>query len=810
MVRVVLKGNQIYIDGKPALIQAAALHYAYLPHPDLWSLVLLRLRVAGFNTVVLPIPWSYHSPAPGFYDFTGPRDLGYLLDAIEAAGLWLVVAPGPWVGADLDAGGLPSWLLQIPNAWPVLMDNGQIPVAFLRQVWEWWSHLIPFFQKRQNLLFWLADAGIDTHQDIYQQAFQQIAAHLEIPVILGNSQAGLETVISICGGTSLVVSGGGQNCHSADTQQITAVPLAAGEVLAEGALAYVVNPSHSGVIWGYWSGPGIGTQAGVGALIEEGVGIASDYYTMRCLLLATESLGQYLTVAQATNNLYPSDPNYLLAARKSEQTSVAFLGSVNRDPCDVSLSFPDKDGLLTTSPVPLPRNALRILPLNQPIAGGVLLFTSLELVLQIKVSGRYLLVFSNVAGGDILLSDDFRVLHSRGPIQTHKTEDGLAISFEKSRLASVLLSAFEEPLQILVLSPQLAARVWPLDDAWRTTPTYPAVWEPDSESPARGLVIGPELVLPQADGGFRYGVTDKGFGYRWGPWRGSDPNTWLSPFTWRSPQFPGMVALSDWESRPGAVEVLPDYDDAGWQRVPAGGPLAMEVFKLYQGFVWYRGHFLGHANSVTLTICHACDVFLNGEHIATLNETAGVENPTPKTLPLPTRLLQAENVLTVLVENLGRSQDPLKAPRPHGLLACKLDTGVPITWRIRGGLSGERSIQGFPGFADWELVPENGKSYVTWHRTTFALNLSETLEIPYFLEVDHVPAEALIFLNGQLVGHYWESRGLQHRFWLPQGVLRQQGENELLIAQWTRGGQPGLGHVQLATGTPYYWYQHPG
>jgi hypothetical protein len=129
-----------------------------------------------------------------------------------------------------------------------------------------------------------------------------------------------------------------------------------------------------------------------------------------------------------------------------------------------------------------------------------------------------------------------------------------------------------------------------------------------------------------------------------------------------------------------------------------------------------------------------------------------------------------------------------------------------VRWRLRGGLSGERRVQGFPGYADWDLVPQDGDPHITWHRTTFDLALPEDVEVPLFLALEQVPARALIYLNGQLIGDHWESRGPRRRFWLPEGVLKRRGENDVLIAQWTRGMKPGLGAVRLEAGPVYQWY----
>jgi hypothetical protein len=503
---------------------------------------------------------------------------------------------------------------------------------------------------------------------------------------------------------------------------------------------------------------------------------------------------------------------------------VAVLRSINVGSGETRLSLPlgpdpqaptvgakRPPAMVTSAPVTLPPDAARVLPVNWPIQGGLLRMTNLPVTLRISVAGRAMLALLNEVGGDVLLSDDFRVRHARGPVRTQRTAEGLAVRFEKARVASLLLTGLDGPLQLLALAPHLARRVWPLDDTWRITPTYAAAWAPGPEDPARGLVIGPELVLPRADGSFDYLVVDRGAGYRWGPWRGSDPNTWLAPLIWRTPRNVHVPELTAWASRAAAPECLPDYDDHAWRRVPSGSPLAMEAFELYEGFVWYRGYFDGEAQAVTLTFRHACDLFLNGVHLATLDALpdAGEDDLTPRTVVLPPDALAdagVPNVLAVLVESLGRAQDPDLARSPHGLIACHVEGGRAVRWRVRGGLSGERRVQGFPGYADWDLVPQDGDSHITWHRATFAMALPDGVEVHLSLALEQVPARALIFLNGQLIGDHWESRGPRRRFWLPEGLLKRRGTNEVLIAQWTRGMAPGLGAVRLEAGPVYQWY----
>jgi hypothetical protein len=545
--------------------------------------------------------------------------------------------------------------------------------------------------------------------------------------------------------------------------------------------------------------------------LGEGGELTPAYANARRLALTVETLGRALILGKEAHDLRATHPAYLYATRSWGEVTVAFLRAAGLPEGDTRLSLSAGQAAVTTPPIPVPEGALRVFPLRWPIAGGTLHYTTLEPLLRATVSGRELLLLRNEAGGELLLSSDFRPRHARGAASVDREEAGVVVRIEPGRIASVLLDGPEETLQLLALEPPLDARVWPLDAAWRTSPAPSPSWAPDPEDPARGLVIGPELVVPFADGEFACLTKEGGMGYRWGPWQGSDPHTWLAPFTWSAPPPVEVPELGPWETRAAAVEMAPAYDDRGWEVVPRHTSLAMEAHGIQSGCAWYRGRFAGPASSVALAFRHACDLFLNGQHIASLNvppEDPERDPPVSTTIALPPRLVREEgNVLAALVESLGHRESFSEAALPHGLLSCALEGAGEVVWRVRGGLSGELQVQGFSGFADWALVPEGGDPHVTWHRTGFSLQFPSQVEASLFLMLERVPARAFIFLNGQLVGRYWEARGPQHRFWLPEGVLRTDGENELLVAQWTRGASPELGVVRLEVGTVRAWHR---
>ncbi|XP_048809261.1 beta-galactosidase-1-like protein isoform X3 [Lagopus muta] len=97
-------------DGVPFRYVSGSVHYARVPRPA-WRDRLLRLYMAGLNAVQVYVPWNYHEPQPGVYDFTGERDVEAFLDLAAELGLLVILRPGPYICAEWEMGGLPAWLL---------------------------------------------------------------------------------------------------------------------------------------------------------------------------------------------------------------------------------------------------------------------------------------------------------------------------------------------------------------------------------------------------------------------------------------------------------------------------------------------------------------------------------------------------------------------------------------------------------------------------------------------------------------------------------------------------------------------------
>uniref|UniRef100_A0A8C1TK85 Beta-1,3-glucuronyltransferase 1 (glucuronosyltransferase P) b n=1 Tax=Cyprinus carpio TaxID=7962 RepID=A0A8C1TK85_CYPCA len=106
-----VNSSQFTLGGKPFRILGGSLHYFRLPRAY-WMDRMVKMKACGLNTLTVDVPWSLHQPEKGELRFQGGLDIESFLHLAAEVGLWVILRPGPYIGSDLDLGGLPSWLLR--------------------------------------------------------------------------------------------------------------------------------------------------------------------------------------------------------------------------------------------------------------------------------------------------------------------------------------------------------------------------------------------------------------------------------------------------------------------------------------------------------------------------------------------------------------------------------------------------------------------------------------------------------------------------------------------------------------------------
>ncbi|KAM6946329.1 beta-galactosidase-1-like protein 2 [Aplochiton taeniatus] len=106
--------SQFTLEGEPFLILGGSIHYFRVPRAY-WQDRLLKMKACGLNTLTTYVPWNLHEPERGVINFKDQLDLVAYIKLAAELGLWVILRPGPYICAEWDLGGLPSWLLRDRN-----------------------------------------------------------------------------------------------------------------------------------------------------------------------------------------------------------------------------------------------------------------------------------------------------------------------------------------------------------------------------------------------------------------------------------------------------------------------------------------------------------------------------------------------------------------------------------------------------------------------------------------------------------------------------------------------------------------------
>ncbi len=108
------RDGQFLMNGEPYTVISGAIHY-FRTRPEDWEDRLLKLKACGFNTVETYCCWNLHERKEGSFDFSDMLDISRFIEIAERLELNIILRPGPYICAEWDFGGLPSWLLKYPH-----------------------------------------------------------------------------------------------------------------------------------------------------------------------------------------------------------------------------------------------------------------------------------------------------------------------------------------------------------------------------------------------------------------------------------------------------------------------------------------------------------------------------------------------------------------------------------------------------------------------------------------------------------------------------------------------------------------------
>ncbi len=805
------------VGGQPRLLLCGGLHYFRIP-PEEWRDRLLLTRLAGFNMVETPIPWSLHQPTKDEWRVDGPADLARFLDLCHEQKLLALVRIGPYVNAALSRGGLPAWLGDDPKL--TIRSSNEL---FLDAVRQYWAKLLPLLADHQVPRGPIALVQIeDTYRGPDDRYLPRLcdevnSSGLRVPFVLSD----------------LNPAKGFQQASVPDTQVYATTelmpegPLLWGErrrpfdafadLVLEGIAKGVDGFNHSmwaaGTNLALLPGSNFPTrfEAATSGLLEGGGGSAVFAQAKQANWFA-RAFEPLLTQATALANhpvLDQSKRAALIAHGRSDgQATLLFL---KRRVGTGDLALKDPATGLAAS-LPTDANQFRHVALNFPLTPKTTLAFSTAQVFAIPPTpGRCTLVIYAPPNAEAAMAfhteERPEVRAGADAFTWNETAKHLVLRWRcaaKGERKDFVFQA-DVPVHVIAIEESLLPLTWVLEGAgvlvgassvgeW-TAGDKPTV---ELRLPTRRLHYALTFYPTGTAAGVApaKGITDVKHDPAAGRIDCSLDLDLMEPLA---------LFLRKWEAADALAEAAPDFDDSAWRETLRPEPMGDAPHG------WYRCRFdapKAAARKLILDdLADSATVYLNGQCVGQSPTKRLIDGPRGFAQPahFDLALKPGENVLAILLKNWGCYRNtssygvPLNAASGWGILG-NLALGGQATgrWRQREGLSPQgRSLA-------WNAIDpkseirnpksEMDRTPIRWFRTTFALRKHPAHHVARL--VLKGPSCGALWLNGHYAGLYSQSGAEAGQgYYLPAPWLRDT--NELILLE-EGGQQPAEGEVRFA------------
>lgn len=746
----------LFIDNKRTLVKSAAIHYFRMPGEEVWRDRISKLKACGYNAVDIYFCWGYHSKAPGEYDFTGVRDVRKLLEITAELGMYVIARPGPYINAELSLGGLPLWLLNQPDIHIRNRQGGDFVYSpiYMKYLREWYSRIIPILNEYHNIIafqieneYYTNEAEPDYMQELYDMAR---GMGIKAP-IFHNDVLGVGIYSDIV------------NIYAFDTYPAINMlydwrefPDSFGvldhaetnlKIYCEDSPLYIAELQAGW--YDRWNGPGyrhirrlLGREhinIVTKTALSQGITMFNHYMgaggTSWDQLASNEVYTSYdfaspiSEVGIPKGNYYKAkEINYFLNGFDLSETESDTIeleeenvySKLRRDNTNKCKWLFIRNLNSTNKLFNLwGEHKLSVKPYDMKI-----LPVGLELKgCRVDFSGMS--IFGRLRDIDreivlVLIEKHNEIKITEGDIQTVLKGDDLE-DLSKHTFGDT---------EFLFLKESTADKTWIADNK---------------------IVFGADFLTNNLQK--------------------------AAVFSMDAVKLPG---LSEWKCLKSSPELDMMYDYSGWKYIED------EKFdcvsnEIYDDYIWYKGSFHGHIDSIEINAKHCYAVYLNGEQIFYYDSTRCVEgSEVPEIVSFNVDRHHFKkgmlNELTILVQNLGFDrgfQNELNNTR--GVLSLKTFPEKEIEWQLRGGLSFPEDIEG-----------ESDNSHVIYMESGFLYEKNNDIFNPLVLDMSNFPYDkADVYLNGKLIGKYWKNKSKQDSFYLLDGFLKEK--NTLSLVIWNIG-----------------------
>ncbi len=417
------------INDRDTFIFSAAFHYPRCPRP-LWRDRLLKFKHAGFNTIESYVFWNYHEPEEGQADLA---EFEEFVSLIQELGFFMIVRPGPYVCAEWERGGFPSWVAA--KRFPLRSNEPES----IKTSQHWYDEVLPIIRKHKVTVggpiimvqveneYDFSPPMPDAEKRDYLGALARMVwnAGIDLPIITcwtkqarENSYPDMARIMDTCNfyprwnilrelppaliklrlqepmcplGITELQGGwfsqfGGKLSVNQDGVNAAQLNMLTKTAIEQGVAYFSYYMGFGGTNFD-WAGKTITTSYDYAAPIREPGGLWDKYYAARGICHSLRLFGSLLTRAESYEGAASTNPGVSVTERVNGKSAVVFVRENTNTQQSFKISITDPNSP-TKRKIEAPREGeleieprgMKMLPVQIPISGTKLTYSTAELL----------------------------------------------------------------------------------------------------------------------------------------------------------------------------------------------------------------------------------------------------------------------------------------------------------------------------------------------------------------------------------------------------------------------------------------------
>ena len=793
----------LIIDGKRVFIKSGAFHYFRTPGVEMARDRFQKLKAGGYNTVDLYFNWNYHSSKQGEYDFSGIKDVSKIMQAAKEAGLFIIARPGPFINAEVNAGGLPFWLLKDKEVTPRNRIGTEYHYSpkYMEYVAEWYDHVIPIINKFDNVILFQIENeyATDSMEEDYMRELYKMARDRGITCPIFHNDAYFSGLWADCVDIYALdlypYINPNQNwkqdsfcfdtldnvedifrCAKEDSPPYIAemqsgwfdkwdgmgykhirdslgdehINIMNKTALSQGVTIFNHFLAAGGTNWGNLACDEVYTSYEFTAPIDEFGVPQSNFFKAKGFNYFLDSFDLTMTEPKDFDfyqeNIYTKMRHDLI-----NNCDWLFVRGVNSDENSNIVNLPDG------KTVKLKPFDMKICPVNLPLMGCDIEFSDIEIFARLKDEKQEVI---------FMLADKYANLYIKGQNK---------ISGDKKDFDNISFERDGKKTQFVFLTKELADKSWLLKDR---------------------IIFNADYVLPNGAAAIEKSTEIAYFDLKYGF---SKKNCKVNEFN-KDYSKPELLPIKNVEFC--SPEIDTTYDYSGWKKCETKNCIDSLSNNLCDEFVWYKTRIPDNLTEITLSARHLFAVYINGKEVLNRNSYK-IEKlqdvPETISIPLDEKILNKQNnELTILVQNLGFDKGfSGDTNNPRGLVLFETTPKTELEFSVCEKLSLERGKE-----------KESTNPYLTKITTEFDIDFHNNVFFAKYISFEDFRCRrATIFLNGVKIGRYIKRTHVQEKFYLINEFLKPHNTLEIVVWEKDRnikspwGFKSDMKNVKILLGT---------